>query len=220
MNIAFTITMGAAGMTAGWLIPLMASKTVKYKLRKTGGTLPVDARFTSPILKLVCLLINGALWAAVGIFTENLLHAALLAVILLDAVVITIIDIQIRLIPNEAVLIMLLTGLILQLAFYGLMAAMTALLTMAGVMLIFVVLGTIMGLNTIGAGDVKLAGAMGLALGWPNIIYGMVGMGAILFVWCAGGLATKKLKLNSMLALAPFLMAGLVFAIVANISGY
>lgn len=220
MNVVTAVIMGAAGMAAGWLIPLAASKTAEYKLRKSNKTLPSDARFTSPFLKLACLLINGALWACVGLFTTNFFHAILLALILLDAVIITVVDIRIRLIPNEAVLILMAVGLILQIAFNGLPSALTALLAAAALMLIFILLDAAMGINTIGAGDVKLAGAMGLVLGWPYLMFGLVGMGAILLLWCSAGLITKKMKLKSMLAFAPFMMAGTVFAIILNVTGY
>ncbi len=48
MNVVSAVIMGAAGMAAGWFIPLAASKTAEYKLRKNNKTLPSDARFTSP----------------------------------------------------------------------------------------------------------------------------------------------------------------------------
>lgn len=220
MNIAMALLAGAAGMVSGWFIPLMALKTTEYMLKKNGGTLPPDTRFTSPLLKLVCLISNGALWAAVGMFSDNFFHTVLLLVILLDALIIAIIDIRIRLIPNEAVLIMLLTGLILQISFNGIVSLISAIATMFVVMAAFIALGYLMGLKTIGAGDVKLAGAMGLTLGFPHILYGLIGMSLVLLVWCSGGLITRKLNLKSMLAFAPFMMAGMVFAIVANISGY
>ena len=219
MNVAVAATMGIAGIAAGWFIPLAALKTAEYKVGKRGGTLPADMRFTSPIIKLLCLFINGLLWTAVGLFTKNLLHAFLLAVILFDAAVITIVDIRIHLVPNEAVLAMMLVGFILQIGLNGISSMITAVISALVVMVVFIVLGSVLGFNTVGAGDVKLAGAMGLALGWPLIMYGMVGMSAILLVWCLGGLITKKLQLSSMLAFAPFMMAGTAFAIIAGITG-
>ena len=219
MNIAEAVTMGVLGMVSGWLIPLAASKAAEYKLHKNGETPAADPRFTSPILKLLCLVLNGALWTATGLFSEDLLYAFLLAVILLDAAVITIVDIRIHLVPNEAVLIMSLAGLILQIGFNGMASLIGAVISALVVMVVFVALGSVLGFNTIGAGDVKLAGAMGLALGWPLIMYALIGMSAILLIWCLGGLITKKLKLDSMLAFAPFMMAGTVFAIVAGITG-
>ena len=222
MNMAIALIMGAAGMASGWFIPQIALKTAGYKLKKSNAPFNMveNKKLTSPFLKLFCLLVTGTLWATIGMFAGSLLHVFLLAIVLYVASVITLVDIRIRVIPNEAVLIMLLAGLILQFSFNGFESMIYAVVTMLIVMVVFIVLGSALGLNTIGAGDVKLAGAMGLILGYPHIIYALIGMSALLLVWCAGGLITKKLSLKSMLAFAPFMMAGTVFAIVANISEY
>jgi Flp pilus assembly protein protease CpaA len=211
---------GVAGAAAGWFIPLIARKTAEYKLKKAGKTLPVDKRFSSLLLKLICLVVSGTLWATVGLLTANLFQAALLAVILLDAAVITVVDIKIHIIPNEAVLFMLLAGLLLQITSNGLEAIIAAVVSMLAVMIVFIMLGSILGFHTIGAGDVKLAGAMGLMLGYPYIMYALIGMSALFLVWCCGGLLARKLSLKSMFAFAPFMMGGTVLAIVAHISGF
>jgi prepilin signal peptidase PulO-like enzyme (type II secretory pathway) len=90
---------------------------------------------------------------------------------------------------------------------------------MMAVMAAFITLGSFLGLHTIGAGDVKLAGAMGLTLGFPRVIYGLLGMSAIIVVWCLGGLLTKKITLKSMVAFAPFITAGTILAILAKVIG-
>ena len=219
MNITAALIMGAAGMIIGWLVPRIALKTAEYKLKKSGRTLAPDIRYTSPALRLLCLFTLGALWTVAGLLLSSPLHSLLLALILLDAVVIIIVDLRIHIIPNEAVFVMLAAGLIVQLSFNGLTAAIYAVVTMVAVMAVFIALGAALGLHTIGAGDVKLAGAMGLLLGYPHIMTALIGMSALLLVWCLGGLALKKLKLKSVFAFAPFMMAGTIFAIVASLSG-
>jgi Flp pilus assembly protein protease CpaA len=220
MNIVQSAILGTAGMAAGWFIPLIAHKTALYKMRKNGKTLSEDDRFTANLLKLLCLAVNGVMWAAVGFFTVNPFHASLLAVILLDACVIILVDVRIRLIPNEAVLILLAAGLVLQVLIYGPASLLGGVVTMLLVMAVFLVLGLLLGLNTVGAGDIKLAGAMGLMLGYPNIMYALIGMGALILLWCSGGFLTKRLHLKSMLAFAPFMMAGTIFAIMIHITRY
>jgi Flp pilus assembly protein protease CpaA len=220
MNVALALIMGSSGMAAGWFIPLAAQKTAAYKLKRSDKTISPDKRFTSVILKLAFLIVNGALWATVGLFASNILHICLLAFILLIAAVIIIVDIRIHIVPNEAIFVLLLAGLVIQFSLNGLLGILYAVITMLVVMVVFITLGSALGLNTIGAGDVKLAGTMGLLLGYPYIMYAMIGMAALLLVWCLGGLATRKLSLKSMFAFAPFMMAGTIFAIVANIPGY
>lgn len=220
MSIVTAIIFGLLGMLAGWFIPTIAEKTAKYKYSKQEKELNPDSRYISFLLKLGCLLLTGISWAALGYFLANPFHAALLAVIILDAIVIAIVDLRIHIIPNETVFVMAVIGIIFQITFFGFAAFELTLISAVGVMIVFIILASILGLRAIGAGDVKLVGAMGLLLGWPYIFYGLFGMSIIVLIWSVVGLITKKLKLNSMLPFGPFMMAGTVFAIALIILGY
>ena len=85
---------------------------------------------------------------------------------------------------------------------------------MASIIIVFTVLGLIIGLNKIGAGDVKLAGLMGLALGYPHILYALLIMSIALIGYSLVGMAIGKLTHVSMFAFAPFLMLGLVSGLI------
>ncbi len=220
MNITMAIIFGTAGLAAGWFIPAAAEKTIVYKYKKRGKTLTEDTRYTSLALKLPCLAAAGALWAAVGAFSSGPIQAVLLAVILYDALVIALIDVRTRMIPNEAVLILALSGLALRVIVYGFPSVLPAVLSMLAVMVVFTALSTSLGKGSVGAGDVKLVGAIGLVLSWPYILYALVGMSALMLLWCAGGLLLKKMTLKSMLAFAPFISGGAVIAIIASIAGF
>ncbi len=220
MNITMAIIFGTAGLAAGWFIPAAAEKTIVYKYKKRGKTLTEDTRYNSLALKLLCLAAAGALWAAAGAFSSGPIQAVLLAVILYDTLVIALIDVRTRMIPNETVLLLALSGLALRVVVYGIPSVLPAILSMLAVMVVFTALGSFLGKGSVGAGDVKLVGAIGLVLGWPYILYALVGMSALMLLWCAGGLLLKKMTLKSMLAFAPFISGGAAIAIIASIAGF
>lgn len=210
-----SVAMGAAGLAAGFFIPLLAQKTAEYKYEAKGRELVPAPRFNGPLLKAGCSVLNAAGWAAAGCYAANWVSPALVALLWTLAVVVAIVDIRIHIIPNEAVLAMAVLGAGLQLALFGAAGLLRALAAMAAVMAAFIVLAAFLGFHAVGAGDVKLAGAMGLALGYPYILHALLGMAALLVVYCAGGIAMKKLTLKSMLPFAPFMMAGMLAAMTA-----
>ncbi len=220
MNILMASVFAAAGLLAGWFVPTVAQKTIEYKYNKKGKTLPADPRYTSVPVKLLCLIASGAFWAAAGAFSAGVIQAVLLAVILFDALVITIIDIRTHMIPNETVLILALAGLLLRVTVFGFLSVIPAIISMMVVMVVFTTLGSFLGTGTVGAGDVKLVGAIGIVLSWPYIMYGLIGMSALMLLWCSVGLIAKKMTLKSMLAFGPFMMGGTAFAILASITGF
>jgi len=72
--------------------------------------------------------------------------------------------------------------------------------------------------DQLGLGDVKLAGLLGIALGWFGWRAVLVGT-ALAFVGCAVAglwlLATKRGKLTSAVPLGPFMVAGAVAVVLA-----
>ncbi len=217
MNIISALIYGAAGMAAGWFVPTIAEKTIKYKFKKNDKILDDDSRYTSILVKLLCMVVSGGLWAFSGAFAAGVLQACVLAVIFLDALVIAVIDIRTHIIPNETVLILAVAGIILRITAFGIISVIPAIISMISVMVVFTTVGSFLGPGTVGAGDVKLVGAIGLVLGWPYILYGLLGMSALMLLWCSIGFAAKKITLKSMLAFGPFLMGGATIAIVASI---
>ena len=213
MNVLSALIWGAAGLAAGWFIPQLAQKIMHLK------EYPDDGRPIRLWHKIVCLLVSGGCLAILGGLSQQLLQIILLAFIVIAALTVTVIDLRVRRIPNESVALIAVVGLTLHITVYGLSSLIPALLSMAAVMILFIVLGVALGLETIGAGDVKLAGAIGLVLGWPYVIYGMLAMSALLLVFSIGGMLTKKITLKSMVAFAPFLMGGTLVAVIASVAG-
>ena len=129
------------------------------------------------------------------------------------AVIIAIIDIRIRIIPNELLLIMLAMGIAYQAVSFGLMAILTSLVCMVVMIIVFTAVAGFVGMDKVGAGDVKLAGAMGLVLGYPNVITAVLIMSAVFLIFTLIGMTLRKLTLKSMLPFAPFMMTGMIFTL-------
>jgi leader peptidase (prepilin peptidase)/N-methyltransferase len=133
------------------------------------------------------------------------------------------IDIAVQRLPDRLVLpaYPVLTGLFAIAALIGhdpgaLLRAVTGGIVLGGVYLAL----ALMHPGGIGGGDVKLAGLAGLALGWlgwPTLVLG----GALGFILSAAAslalITAKRLSLHSVLCFGPFLLAGVLLALLANL---
>lgn len=209
MNIKLLLMMGMLGLVLGCLIPILAKKIIIYKYSVPKNKIhPYEL-----IIRMICGTINAAGWSAISFYSRNPFEILLLCCLWSMAVLIADIDLQVHKIPNETVLIMAVLGSVFQFLHFGVKGFLFAVISMIAVMLCFTVLGAVMGFRTIGAGDVKLAGAMGLALGYPLVLQGLLFMSLLMAVTCVIGIALKKLTLKSMLPFAPFMMAGFAYSI-------
>lgn len=208
------ILFGLAGASLGILLPGIIESMIQARqsgnaqsVITIGNTgLATLARFLSGILL-------AGLWIYEGFKFEEILTAGLAALLITAALAVTVIDWRIRRIPNELVLLMLIAGTAFQITYFGLGSLPKALLSMLLMMAVFLVPVFLGGYDKIGAGDVKLAGAMGLVLGQSYIVPAVLVMCGALLVYCVIGLFFRKLTLSSRFAFAPFMMLGMGFAI-------
>ena len=219
MNTGLIILLLLAGTALGFEIPYIAKKIAFYKYRKKNLVFTSDPRFSAPLIKIGLSVLNGTVWSLSVLFAENYWSAILISFLFTTAVLVAVIDIQIRIIPNELVMVMIALGIVFQTVQFSFMAILTSLLCMAAMVILFTAVAGFIGMDKVGAGDVKLAGAMGLALGYPSIVTALIVMSAVFLVYSVGGLMLRKLTLKSMLPFAPFMMSGMVFALAYMIKG-
>ena len=209
------ILFGLAGALLGILLPGIIESMI---LARQGGNAQSVITSRSPVpaafRKFLSGMLLAGLWIYAGFKFEGILSASLAALLITAALAITVIDWQIRRIPNELVLLMLIAGGAFQIIHFGLASLPKALLSMLLMMAVFLVPVFLGGFDKIGAGDVKLAGAMGLVLGQTYIVPAVLVMCGALLVYCVIGLFFRKLTLSSRFAFAPFMMLGMGFAIV------
>lgn len=214
MDILMTALFTAAGAAAGLAAPGAAEAISKYKRKKRGEVLERNAKYTALWIKIALGVLSAAVWGSAAFYIENPVTCVSLVLIFTAAILFTLIDLRIRIVPNELILVMLPLGAAFQISHLGIKAIVPALICMVVMMGVFSILAGAMGFNKVGAGDVKLAGVMGLALSYPLVFIALAVMAVLFVVYALGGMALKKLTLKSMFAFAPFMMAGLASALV------
>ena len=197
----------------GYLIPKLSLKLIEYK-KKIKHIDNQEAQLFDSRINILIILFNTFTWGFTAYAAESLFAAVLICVQISLGIIFAYIDIKIRIIPNELILVLLTLGIIYQAFNYGLEGILGAIICMVFIMIVFTALATFMGLGKVGAGDVKLAGAIGFALGYPSVVTAMGAMAAVLLSYILIGLALRKIRLTTMLPLAPFLAAGYIFALV------
>ena len=217
MDIFLIIVLCFTGTVLGFEIPDIAQSITIYKCRMKDIELPAAPIYTSIYIKVGLCVLNGAVWGFSSMLTEQLPSTVLISFLFTTAVLIAIIDIRIRIVPNEILLAMVVAGIAFQATQFGLTAILVSALCMIGMMAFFTFVAGVVGFDKVGAGDVKLAGAMGLALGYPNTITALIIMCAGFAIFSVVGIATRKLTMKSMLPFAPFMMVGMVVALASAV---
>lgn len=216
IKIIFDIAFLIAGITIGQIMLQFSDRIVIQRCEARNQ--PEKVEFINKWIikrrnKFIVSFTNGILWAFVINFEESIILAVIVSMIMTLGLMISLIDLRIRLIPNELVLTLLVLGALYQMINFGLKSLLIAFACMIIIMSIFMILGAIMGFDKIGAGDVKLAGAMGVVLSYPNIFIGLFVMAIIILLFCLLGFSLYKLTLKSMFAYAPFMMSGMIVSL-------
>jgi len=144
-----------------------------------------------------------ATWAFLGIRFDPGLHLAGALFYTAVLIVITVTDLEHRLIPNQVVYPAIAVALLMSAvdpAISPLQALAGALLGF-GLFLIFAIIGR----GALGMGDVKLAAFLGTALGFPVVLVALVGGIMLGGVISAGLLLTRRVGLKSYIPYGPFL---------------
>lgn len=210
MNIIKTVLYGISGAALGYMVPSVSVKIIVYKKR----IFDINSRYLySKILKICLCLFNSLAWAMSGYYIDNVFVAFLLGVLITIGLLIGYVDINIRIIPNELVLTLITVGILFQTLYFGSKALIGAFMSMIIMMAVFTSVAAFVGFGKVGAGDVKLAGAMGIALGYPLIIPAIGIMAVVLLIFILTGMFLKKIYLSTMLPMAPFMVSGLIFGL-------
>lgn len=213
MTTAISVLYGLIGIVLGYTIPDLSFKIIQYKKGKD-ITKKNEGFLYSKWFKLILSILNGGAWVLITLRVSNLFVGLLIGILIALGLVITFIDIQIRIIPNELVLTVSIVGIVFQVVSYGPWSLITAIVCMLVMMLVFTSVAGFVGFGKVGAGDVKLSGAIGLALGYPLVITAIGIMSVVLLVFISIGFTFKKISLATMLPLAPFMISGFISALI------
>ncbi len=193
-----------AGMAAGSALFFPAQFLCAFLLRQRGLD-PAMERKQQWVL-LGCMAAAGGLiaWRA-GVS----LRALYLMLVLLVAASVSYIDAKHRVIPNELVMAVIILSAVFGLTGVISFQIWSSLLGFIACFITFLV--PCIWKQKIGAGDVKLAAAMGFALGFSGSLYAIVCMGGFVLLYL---LIEQRLpvaeRLKTMIPMGPFLAAALV----------
>jgi leader peptidase (prepilin peptidase)/N-methyltransferase len=211
MNLYKMIIFGIIGLIIGYKITDISNKIINYKRLETD--IDENNFLNSKIMLVLITVITVVLWALSGSINNTIIGLLISAQITIG-IIIAYIDVKIRIIPNELVLAMIIVGILFQAINFGLLALIGAVISMIVMMVVFTSVASFVGFGKVGAGDVKLAGAMGLSLGYPLIITALGVMAVALLIFILTGMVLKKIYLSTMLPFAPFMIIGYITAYV------
>lgn len=187
-----------AGAAVGWFLASRLDDAYSAEILSEREKLPARGPAFA-----ACLAIS---WALAAIVAEDLREFVLLALFMLPLVAVTLTDLEARVIPNRIIYPSLVLALLLSWAWpdRGVAESIIGAVAGFGFMLFPFLLS---GGRGIAAGDVKLAGFMGAAAGWPAIIPGLL-IGVL-----AGGVAAVAIGLrarsrSASFAYGPYLALG------------
>jgi len=211
VNLIIIMSFVTVGLILGLLIPEMSRRIINHKCEQMSRE-PKQSRFDGRLFQIVLCVINGVVWAFTSLQLKPA-SALLCSILITLAILFSIIDIRIHIIPNELIIITLAVGILFQLIHFGVKSLLISIASMLIMMIILLVVGLVIGLDKVGAGDVKLAGAMGLVLGYPLIMTAVLYMSLAMIAYCVIGIWIRKLTLVSMFPFAPFMMFGMIISL-------
>lgn len=197
------------GIIIGVNLFKVRDQIVKYKSEQLDRDLPVVDKF-SPLFKFLFIALHVLLYLAAFILmpTGKAMFAALFITL---SALFTLVDISIRIIPNEMVLLLLLSGIIYNIINNGMGFIKSSLLGLVLVILLFGLTSLIIyfmkGTIGVGAGDLKLAMVVGMTLGYPDIIYFLLGMAAAMLGYLGLKYYSRKIVLGQSIMGTSFPMA-------------
>lgn len=192
------------GFVLGAALSVPARLLCGFLLKRRGRVLQM--KIGERILLAACFAFVGGI---VGWRAGGSLRAVYLLLMMMNAGCIFYIDAAHRIIPNELVLAILVLA-----ALFGLTGNIpfqigSSLIGLAACFVIFFI-PSLLGQN-IGAGDVKLAAAVGFALGFTGSLYAVAAMGGLVLIYMLFGRGVPMAeKLKQMIPMGPFLSIALV----------
>lgn len=220
INILYYLGIGIIGLLVGQFIDWCNKRLPEYKKVFSKEFFTVYFKEAKP--KYLLMVITAAMYVGLLYFfglSIDTLKYMFLVPMLISAFVI---DYRLQIIPNRLTLTIFETGLIFTFASVlintnaGISIFMNNMLGMivgGGIFLIITLIGgLIAGKDAMGFGDVKLMGALGLFLGWMNII--MVAVMAFLLAAVISIiiLVSRKKKADEYIPFGPFIVISAIIA--------
>lgn len=213
--IVFLVLGGASGV----FIPGVVKKILKIKMEKRGDHNEPIA-FTEKKYRILFAAADAVLSALIGLSLK--VFPAVIALVMFQIVMICIsTDHYLRIIPNEAVLVLLGLSLIFRVLAGGFSSLPGGLAAFAVTTVIFFgaafITKAIRGTMGVGAGDIKYSMALAIAVGWQGLIWFFVGLAAALIIYCLVGMTNRTLRLGSYFPMCICISAGFYLYLISPV---
>ena len=207
------IIMLVLGFGGGFFVPILAQKLILFKEKQKNKAYPAGKRYTSLGCKFLCAAVSAAGLGVCAYWQPSWFQLVIAAAVWILGMVIMLVDMQVRIIANESVLLLLALAGVHRLVQTGLDGLLNSLLAMVVIIAVWMFLGAFLGWWKVGAGDVKLCGAIGFLYGFPDVCMPLLLMAVATVVFCSGGLLLRKVTLKTMFPMAPLLVAGMLLGL-------
>lgn len=201
------------GIAVGFFVLPVSERVIEYKCRAKNQPMKKCWWFSGD--RYVCMSVLGAIFFA-SFYYFDFLQALVICTLGSLAVSGTLIDYQIRIIPNEYILVIFALGFLFNLTEGGFIQVLFSLGTGLFTFLVFLLAAWITRFLVkkigVGAGDIKLAAAAAFAVGWPRINWFFGGIVVFLTVYIVFGLYFKRIQLNSYFPMGGQIYGGFIGA--------
>lgn len=191
------------------MVPGCSQKLIEYKCMKRQKEVPEESRYLS-LYKGACAIFSMLGLGACACMDSSWPALILVAAIWMTGLVVFLVDLQIRMIANETVIVLFVFGLCFRILTGGIHSLPNSILTALGVLVIWMIAGFLLGSHQFGAGDVKLCVVIGFLFGYPDVIFPMFVMTATLFVFCLYSLILHRMTRKSIFPMGPFVIIGML----------
>lgn len=203
------------GAAAGTQIPTCVKKIIAYKCSARGRAVP-EGVMEDRKLRLAALAADAVLTALAAAYMRP--AAAVVAFLIIQIALVCIpVDWYIRIIANEAVLILLVLGILYRILAGGAASLLGSLGALALVTAIFggsaAVMTALKGSPEVGAGDLKYAMVLAITVGWPGVIYLLAFFAAAVLIYIFLGMKMSALTMKSYFPMCLHLSVGLLGAL-------
>lgn len=202
----------ALGAVAGMQIPACARYIINNKCKKLSKPVP-DGAAADRTTVLVTILSDAALSALAAVSMRP--AAAVAAFCILQvALACVIVDRAIRIIANETVLLLLALGILFRILSGGFSSLLGSLEALGLVTALFAGSAALMaflkGRPGVGAGDLKYAMALSVAVGWPGVLHMLLCFAAAVLLYIFIGMKYRILTMNTYFPMCLHLSVGLL----------
>lgn len=202
------VLFGGLGVLLGLLTPAGIQKLLALKCKQYDMEMPESKCLTNRMCRTIFSLLLGFLFFVFLSLTPHVIIGLWLCFLVYMGVIITWVDVKIRLIPDEV----LVCGAVICLVFYFILGLEKAIFSnFLGLGFVLLLLGVIAFLTkaeAVGWGDVKLGALIGFFTGFPGALLALLGMSVAVVLVALPGILLGRLKLKSSLPYGGFFMVG------------